>query len=139
MRNTGKDDKKDRHIDYDQSCSPRDKLKNKESPNSSKDEDISPQGRDFCKKEKRKLSKTESEKENKRNTEQHHGKNKHGDNDLPCRSIDKLNNNASTISCKGKGMNKPISEFCLSSLEHCTPSYCLLPENVRGLFIYLFL
>ncbi|GLJ48019.1 hypothetical protein SUGI_1014110 [Cryptomeria japonica] len=129
MRNTEQDDNKDRHRDHDQSCRSRDKLNNNASPISSKDEDTSPQAGDCCKREKRKLSKTESEKENKRNKEQHHGKNRHGDNDQSCRSIDKLNNNASPTSSKGKGMDKPISEFCPSDFELCTPSYCLLPEN----------
>lgn len=41
----------------------------------------------------------------------------------------------SIFSSKDKYLAKPINELDLSNCERCTPSYRLLPKNVRGAFL----
>ena len=44
---------------------------------------------------------------------------------------DSSSHKVSLLPNKEKYMNKPISELDLSNCERCTPSYRLLPKNVR--------
>ena len=72
----------------------------------------------------------EKEKDYDRELEKENGRNKsYWERDKDRHHKDILNNNASAN--KEEFTNKPVSELNLSNCEYCTPSYRLLPKNVR--------